>query len=181
MLTEDGQFEPPAPLPFGQRLIEAGRVIMTGQVQREEPEPEPSRGALVHELQCRVREARTFWQPVFNLMREELRFAQGKQWPGQTLKDERYVANIVQRQVNMKVSSLYAKNPRAVARRRPKLDFQLWDGKQSTLQAAQATMSQMAAASMGMAQGQLTAGGMGMPTPQPPPGGMDPMQAQAIL
>ena len=47
-----------------------------------------------------------------------------------------YVVPITNRLVNQAVATLYAKNPTAVAERKQKLMYQLWDGDQQSLQAA---------------------------------------------
>lgn len=66
-----------------------------------------------------------------------MRFAAGKQWESQEeLDTERYVCNITIRNVNQKVASLYARNPRSKAVRRKRLDYQVWDGKMESLVAA---------------------------------------------
>lgn len=44
------------------------------------------------------------------------------------LKNDQYVAPIINRHINLAVAQLYAKDPRAVAQRRRKMMFQLWDG-----------------------------------------------------
>src|SRR3546814_21046957 len=56
---------------------------------------------------------------------------------GEWIANGNYTANIIQRHVNQSVASLYAKNPRSRAKRRERLEFRVWDGKMSTLAAAQ--------------------------------------------
>lgn len=56
--------------------------------------------------------------------------------------EENYRANIVGRHVKMKTAALYAKNPKAVARRRDTLDFAVWDENPSSLQLAFQTVQQ---------------------------------------
>lgn len=117
-------------------------------IAREQPTVDPAVTALIQEWQTKITNAKTFWAPVFDRMREEQRFAAGKQWPGTTKHkeldndQEKYVANFVQRSVNQKVASIYAKNPKAVVRRRQKLDFAIWDGNQDTLMMAQQMVMQ---------------------------------------
>ncbi len=82
----------------------------------------------------KVRAAREHWGPDFKRMQENMEFSAGMQWAGQDkLDDDRYIANMVLRMVNQKVAALYAKNPRFVAQRRKRLDFQIWDGKMESL------------------------------------------------
>ena len=125
-----------------------------------------SRKNLVNEWAERIRAARDFWQPSFERMRDDMRFAAGQQWGGQDDKNQfglkKYVANIVQRQCALKVASLYAKNPEVSAKRRPKMDFKVWDGTQKMLLQAQQQISQAMQQAVGAAQA-------GQPIPEPPP------------
>ena len=125
-----------------------------------------SRKNLVNEWAERIRAARDFWQPTFERMRDDMRFAAGQQWGGQDDKNQfglkKYVANIVQRQCALKVASLYAKNPKVSAKRRPKMDFKVWDGTQKMLMQAQQQIAQAMQQVEGAAQA-------GQPIPEPPP------------
>ena len=56
------------------------------------------------------------------------------------------MANWTNKEVNSKVASLYAKDPKAIARRRKRRDYQLWDGKMETLAAAFAALQNPQAA-----------------------------------
>lgn len=100
--------------------------------------PDDARASLVSDWQSKVEEAKAFWQPQFSRMREDMDFVAGKQWENTHHNDTRYVANIIQRHIQQRVASLYAKNPTVVARRRKTLDFAVWDGGMGMLQAAQA-------------------------------------------
>lgn len=100
----------------------------------------------------RIKDAKKFFEPDFKRMRDNMEFAAGLQWPDQDkIQSNKYVANLVNREVNQKVASLYARDPKAVYRRRKRLDYQVWDGKVESLQAAYATVGQaqqVAAATM---------------------------------
>jgi hypothetical protein len=87
------------------------------------PEPSEARAALVKRWLDDIAAARKHWKPDFERMRRNMRFAGGKQWPNQKENDDRYRVNLVQRVLKVVVSSLYAKNPTVVYKRRPKLDF----------------------------------------------------------
>ena len=90
--------------------------------------------ALVEQWVSRITSAKAKWEPDFKRMRKNMEFVSGLQWPGQTKMDtERYVNNITLRMVNQKVATLYAKNPTAVATRRERLDFKLWNGETESL------------------------------------------------
>ena len=104
-------------------------------------EPSPEEKATVKELNDWCNHTRNFWDPIHKAIDEEMAFVAGRQWPDQVKNDERYVANVVRRLVNQKVAATYAKNPKTVARVRPKIDFVLWDGEQATLEAARMALT----------------------------------------
>ncbi len=107
----------------------------------ERPAPAPERAALVKQILATIKADEKHFESRFKRMREDMKFAGGLQWAGQKDRDDpRYVANIAQRHVGQRVSSLYAKNPTAVARRRKRMEFTLWDGKPESLMRAQQTM-----------------------------------------
>lgn len=107
-----------------------------------EPEQDNSTEALqarasVKQWMSRITRAKMKWEPDFKRMRKNMEFATGLQWPGQTeMDDERYVCNLTNRLVNQKVATLYAKNPTAVALRRERQDFALWDGNAESIMGA---------------------------------------------
>jgi hypothetical protein len=116
-------------------------------ISREAPEPDPGRAALVQQLTSNVKAAKGKWGSVFKRMRQDMNFAMGKQWPGAPVttsdnEDERYVANIVQRHVQQRTAVLYAKNPKAVAKRKDRIDYTVWDGTNAQFQQAQMGMQQ---------------------------------------
>lgn len=172
------------PMGLVQRAKAAGKVLLTGK----QPNPlasEPadkSRGALVTELCDWVREERKFWKPVFDFMREEQRFAAGKQWPGSlseiTLEQREYIGDMVQQVVNRKTASLYAKNPTPEAVLKERMNFTVWDGQQATIDACKQLIGKVAEKALPAHEAELS----GQPVP-PPPAGMqeDLAQAQAIL
>ena len=91
----------------------------------------PAEEAAVTRLISRIRTAREKWtQQAFKRIKENMDFAAGIQWAGQKgLRSEKYVVNLTLRNVNQKVSTLYARNPVAEFQRRKRLDYQLYDGK----------------------------------------------------
>jgi len=93
-----------------------------------------ARAALVLELQEDVRADKKHFAPAFKQMLDDMEVAWNgaqKQWP-----KGNYKVNITQRFVRQKVASLYAKNPRAVAKCRSKLKYKFWDGTMQQLQMA---------------------------------------------
>lgn len=110
-------------------------------IRRDKPDPAEARAALVTEWRTRVDHARAFWeQRAFRAMRQDMEFAAGKQWQQSTgakladdarlhdAVDQRYVANITLRHIQARTASLYGKNPKVIARRKPRLLSQIWDG-----------------------------------------------------
>jgi len=162
-----------APLGFVDRVKTAGKIILTGQRPTDNPlasEPKDrSRGAMVEELTKWCSDTREFWRPVFDRMREEQRFAAGKQWPTnyelRTGQREPYQGDVVQQMVNRMTASLYAKNPVPEAVLEERLTFELWDGNQATIDAAQ----QIAAAFHAAKPQAEALIGQGVQVPAPPP------------
>jgi hypothetical protein len=98
-------------------------------------EPDEDRKALVQDLLKKINQALKDREPRFKKMKEELKFARAgsdrKAWA-----EGNYVANFTARHIRQKTAQLYAKNPRARARRAEKCWFQVWDGNAETAQAA---------------------------------------------
>lgn len=103
---------------------------------RGEPEVEAARKAHVAQWLDRIRHAEKYHEKAFDRMREDMDLAyMGAN--GEWVAAGNYTSNIIQRQINVSVAALYAKNPRALAKRRQRLEFKLWDGKVETLMASQ--------------------------------------------
>jgi hypothetical protein len=119
--------------------IEAAPYQAPQQPQGIKRDPDPnakdSMKALVKEWQGKIMRAKKHWERPIQGMRDDMDFYMGKQWPGHRgTQDDRYVANLVQRHVQTRVAALYAKNPKAIAKRRNTLDFTLWEGDASQLE-----------------------------------------------
>lgn len=121
----------------GQEPIEqtAPEQVSSGMVREVSPDLPVSRRQLVMEWQNKVLRAKKHWDKPLKSMREDMDFFMGKQWFDGN--GDKYVANLVQSHVQKRVASLYAKNPKAVAKRREKIDFAMWDGNFGRLQEAQ--------------------------------------------
>jgi hypothetical protein len=105
--------------------------------------------ALVKQWISKITAAKAKWEPDFKRMRKNMEFVSGLQWPGQkTLDSDWYVNNVTLRMVNQKVASLYAKNPTAVATRRQRLDFAIWNGETESLMEAMGQAQQIVDAGM---------------------------------
>lgn len=93
-----------------------------------------SRAALVNELCEDIRCDKKHFADAFKQMLSDMEMAWNgapKSWPKGA-----YKVNVTQRFVRQKVATLYAKNPRAVAKRRPRMEFSVWDGQMQSLQLA---------------------------------------------
>jgi hypothetical protein len=101
-------------------------------------EPSDERKALVEKWCKRIKESRDHKKikNAFERMRKCMKIAAQGTDKDEWISNDNYVAPIVNRYINVAVASLYARNPKASARRKQKLLFQLWDGDQATLQQA---------------------------------------------
>lgn len=93
-----------------------------------------SRRYLVCELQEEVRCDKKHFKDAFKQMLDDMELAWNgapKAWP-----KSNYKVNITQRFVKQKVASLYAKNPRCVAKRRQRMNYKVWDGTMQQLEQA---------------------------------------------
>jgi len=159
-------------------------------LKREQPEPEPRRKALVDAMTSMVKHGKTFWDKTFRQMETDQKFAAGAQWPEDPKKvlfddvatADLYIANITLQHIQKRVASVYAKNPKAICRRRQRILSTVWDGTMESLAQAQQTVQQAQQAGMmammGIAQnlGLASAGAMGngpgMMPGMPQPGAM---------
>lgn len=142
---------------FGQQPQQPQQQV----VNRDPADPQESRRLLVEKWTKCVEADKAHHQKAFRRMREDMDFAFGRQiWDtvSKSWRDDpdAYIANIVQRHIAQRVAALYAKNPKAVARRKKRLLSTVWDGSVSSLMEAQ--------------QGLMMAQQAGMP---PPPGAME--------
>lgn len=161
------------PLGLLDRAKQAVGVLMTGKLPNPlagEPE-DKSRAALVQELNEWCVEERKFWKPIFDRIKEEQRFAAGKQWPKDyrskhygDMTVEPYVGDVTQQMLNRKTATLFAKNPTPEAKQRDGMFFAIWDGDQASIDGAQAMLKE-AEPILQQAQ-QLQA--KGLPVPPPP-------------
>lgn len=112
----------------------------------DQPEASRERKALVDALTARVKDAKTFWGPQFERIREDIRFAGGDQWQDAEEKmadaaSDKFMVNFVQRELNQQVSAIYAKNPTIICERRKRMEYTVWDGDDRTLQMAQQVLA----------------------------------------
>lgn len=113
---------------------------------------------LVQKILRDIKRDKDHHKKAFDQMREDMRIARtghDKEWP-----HENYAANISGRIIRQKTAALYAKDPKAVARRPERLDFKVWDENPDSLKLAYATIQ--------MAQAAAAASAVGAPMPGAP-------------
>lgn len=113
-------------------MAEIDEVTVVATVE-EKPAVNPAREALAKLWLERVQAAKSHFEEDFKRMRDCMKLARDG-----TLNKipDFYTANIIQRFINQKVAVLYAKNPRVVAKRRPRMEYRIWDGRSDSLQTA---------------------------------------------
>ena len=118
-------------------LIAQNQPAQVATPESKKDEASESRKALIETWVKKVKKAKKKWEPDFERMKENEAFVSGLQWNGQTtISHERYTANFCNRLISQKVATLYARNPQAIAKRRKRLDFAVWDEKLETVVAA---------------------------------------------
>lgn len=126
---------------FEEEAAAPGDSPEKSDVQREELENmDASRAQAIARWKETIRGDRAHWKSAFERMRKDMEFAKlgaDAQW----VESGNYVANIIQRHINTRVADLYAKNPRVVAKARPRMEFTAWDGSLESLQMAQAAFT----------------------------------------
>lgn len=95
---------------------------------------------LVAEICQRIKEDKRHHEKAFKRMRRDMKIAMWGSDSGWN--ENNYRANIIGRHVKMKTAALYAKNPKATAKRRPRLDFAIWDENPASLRLAFQTVQQ---------------------------------------
>jgi hypothetical protein len=127
---------------------------------------DPARKALVEDWIKRIKASKKHFKADFDRMDTCMQLASegaDEAW----IKSEHYIVPIINRHINQAVAQLYAKDPRAVATRRRKMLFTLWDGDPQTYAAA------LLATQPPQVQDPMT--GAAMPAPMP----IDPMTGMA--
>lgn len=129
-------------------INEHNSVPISPQTQGDPPVNKfPQEEQTVRLWRNRIREAKRVHETAMKRIREDMEFAAGLQWDGQTSVDDpeqRYTANFITKFINDKVAALYAKNPKSEFKLRDRLNYQLWDGTvESEQQAAGAVQMSM--------------------------------------
>lgn len=113
-------------------------------IRRDVPTPEEPERLFVANWLDVIARAKKHWdgeKGVYKEMRDSISFARGMQW-SKDKDDTRYVANLTRRHINQRVSQIYARNPKIAARRKPRMEFEIWDGDPEKIQGARAVLGE---------------------------------------
>lgn len=142
----------------------------------ETPEVDPARKALVARWISDIKESKGYWKDAFKRMDQCMQWAAegaDEDW----IKDDNYVVPIINRHINQAVAMLYGRNPKAIAKRKQKLLYQIWDGDPASIQTAMASLQQAMQAPPAMGHN----GGPPMDPMAPAPAPVIDPQAVALL
>jgi hypothetical protein len=107
-------------------------------IKRGEPKVDDARKKYIAQWCAQIQAAKKHHEAAFKRMRKDMKLARlGAD--GEWIDNGNYVSNIIQRHINQQVAMLYARNPKAQAKRRPRLEYQMWDGDPTSLQVAMQT------------------------------------------
>lgn len=123
---------------YGEEQQGAPQEDTASPIKRGEPKVDDARKKYIAEWCAKIQAAEKHHEEAFKRMRSDMKLARlGAD--GDWIDRGDYVSNIIQRHINQQVAMLYARNPKAQAKRRPRLEYQLWDGDPQSLQAAMQT------------------------------------------
>ncbi|MDI1263866.1 MAG: hypothetical protein PS018_11475 [bacterium] len=135
----------------------------------ETPETEDADQALkahVTKIIKTIKADKAFHAKAFKRMRRDMFVAMyGRE---ETWSETNYKANIAGRHVKQKTATLYAKNPKATAKRAERLDFAVWDEDPQSIVLAMQAMQQNAMAEAAHMQAQQTVVAAAASVPQDP-------------
>ena len=109
----------------------------------EHKEPPQRRQDLVSKILSRVNNAKSHHKEAFDKMERDMDMAL-KGYDDKDWDNSKYTANVINRHIQQRTAALYAKNPKARARRRDRLDYQIWDGDPIKIKQAYETKVQLA-------------------------------------
>jgi hypothetical protein len=112
--------------------------------KKEDEEPDDAVKAQVNKIIKSIKADKAHHSKAFKRMKRDMFMAMwGRE---ETWSEKNYKANIAGRHVKQKTATLYAKNPKATARRAERLDFALWDEDPQSIMRAMQAMQQNAVA-----------------------------------
>ena len=94
------------------------------------PESDALELAAVKRWIAKIKAAKRYYENDIKRIESDMEFAAGLQWTGQQQlnSNDKVIVNLVIRNINQKVAQLYARDPKAVAKRRKRMDFQFQRG-----------------------------------------------------
>jgi hypothetical protein len=110
-------------------------ALVRGDKASGDYDVDPARAALVKEWIARIKDSKQHHEAAFKRMDLCMQVAEDGD-EASWVDANNYVVPIINRHINQAVSQLYAKNPTAIASRKERLMFQIWDGKPESLQMA---------------------------------------------
>jgi hypothetical protein len=160
-------------------LAEDSQTTSLEAVPGDKPEAKPSVQAHVAKIIATIKSDKAFHSKAFKQMADDMFMAmkgRNRDWS-----ETNYKANFAGRHVKQKTAALYAKNPKAVARRAERLDFAIWDENPKSLEVAMMTVQAAIAAQQQAAAMPPEVTAMGQIVPAQPvlPPGFE--QAQALI
>lgn len=133
--------------------IEPGDEVKTER--DDEQKPAESERALVNKIIRSIKSDKAKHAPAFKRMKRDMFVAmwgRDENWS-----EDNYKANIAGRHVKQKTATLYAKNPKASAKRAERLEFAVWDENPESLAQAVQLMQQAQIAAQAHAEAQQQA------------------------
>jgi hypothetical protein len=103
-------------------------------VGAQDLEVDPKTKAFVEDWTKKIKRGKTRHETAFKRMRQNMKLA--KDGHDEAWGDEKYSVPIITRQINVAVAQLYAKNPTALAKRKRRRMFTVWDGQIASLEEA---------------------------------------------
>jgi len=141
---------------------------------RTKPEVDDATKAHVKKWVERVKKAKEHWGPTFKRMTKNMKLVEEGSDEEAWIKADAYVVPVINRHISAAVATLYAKNPKVVAKRKKKLLYTVWDGTQESL--AMAIQNSQPRPQIDPMTGQPVIGIDGLPMLE-----MDPMTGQPMV
>lgn len=119
--------------------IETEEPVTPGLKATEVTLPEgadPARVRIITDWVDRIKRSAEYHKDAFARMDKCMKIAAKGTSDDQWIKDEKYVVPVINRHINVSAAQLYAKHPTTIAKRKERMLFKIWDGKQESAGAA---------------------------------------------
>jgi hypothetical protein len=123
-------------------VSETSETNAPNSVTVDDKEVDPARAALVKKWIARVKADKKHFEPAFKRMRTCMKIAADGTDEKEWVDNENYIVPVINRHINQAVATLYARNPKSVAKKKQKLLYQIWDGDPQSLQQAEMAVQQ---------------------------------------